>query len=255
MEILGGLLVLTFILMLSGLRIVKEYERLVVFRLGRTARESTAGVRLVIPFFEKEVRVDTRVVTLPIPIQEAITRDNIAVKVAAVCMFQIDNCTKSVISIADPVAAAGQAAQAMMRNMIGQYSLDELITERDKVNARLQMCIDEMTRSWGIKVNSVELKNLDLPKGMQRAIARQAEAERVKRARVISAEGEMQAAGKLSEAANILSEPGAIGLRQLQSLSDIAKGGVSTLFVPVPIDFFEQLEKELDQADESQTDV
>ncbi|MBX9691347.1 MAG: slipin family protein [Cyanobacteria bacterium] len=249
MEILGGLLFLTFILLLSGLRVVREYERLVVFRMGRIRRESSAGLRLVLPFLEKDVRVDTRVVTMPIPAQEALTRDNVTVRVAAVCLFQVDDCTKSVVVIADPVNAAGQAAQATLRNMIGQYDLDQLVSERDKVNARLQLIIDEMTRPWGIRVNSVELKDLDLPVGMQRAIARQAEAERVRRARVIAAEGELQAAGKLSEAASILSEPGAIGLRQLQSLTEISKEGSSTLFVPIPTDFFEELEEELNRGE------
>ena len=238
-EIIVGFAVLTMIVLLSGLRVVNEYERLVVFRLGKVQRESRAGLRLVVPYFEKGFKIDIRAVSMPIPAQEAITRDNISVKISAICLFQVDDCIRSVTRIEDPVEAVSQIAQAVLRKIVGEFELDEVLSSRDMINARLKNVIDSHTRNWGINVSSVEVRDLQVPERMQRSIARQAESERLRRARVIASEGEAQAAPKLADAARVLSsEEGALGLRQIQTILDIAEHSKSSMVLPFPVELF-----------------
>lgn len=235
MEVLGGLFALTVITLMSGVRVVKEYDRLVVMRFGRIVGTRGPGLKLVVPFIERSQRVDVRVVTMPIPTQEAITRDNVMVKVTAVCFFQVENPEKAVLNVQDPIESTGQLAQATLRNIIGQYELDELLTARDKVNARLKAAVDEDTERWGIRIVSMEIKDMSVPEQMRRAMARQAEAERLRRATVTSAEGEVQAAAKLAEAADIIfAQPGTFELRRLQSLMDVSIGKNTMMLVPTP---------------------
>ena len=231
---MGGLLAL---LAISGAKFVNEYDRLVVFRLGRIVDERGPGFQIVWPLVEKAQKVDIRVVTLPVPQQDTITRDNISVKVAAVCFFQVVDPKKAIASIADPLGATSQVAQTTLRSVIGQHELDEILTQRDKVNAKLQAIVDRQTEAWGVKVNAVEIKDVELPKTMQRAMARQAEAERERRAKVVAAEGEFQAAQSLVEAAKVMaSSPGTMQLRQLQTMREIATERTSTLVFPIAID-------------------
>lgn len=235
MEVLGGLFALTVITLMSGVRVVKEYDRLVVMRFGRIVGTRGPGLKLVVPFIERSQRVDVRVVTMPIPTQEAITRDNVMVKVTAVCFFQVENPEKAVLNVQDPIESTGQLAQATLRNIIGQYELDELLTARDKVNARLKAAVDEDTERWGIRIVSMEIKDMSVPEQMRRAMARQAEAERLRRATVTSAEGEVQAAAKLAEAADIIfAQSGTFELRRLQSLMDVSIGKNTMMLVPTP---------------------
>lgn len=238
MEIFLGLAVLAGFTIVSGLRFVNEYDRLVVFRLGKITGTRGPGPQIVIPLIERSQKVDTRVVTMPIPVQEAISRDNVTLRVAAVCFYQIVDPVKAVAKVEDAVQATGQVAQTTLRTIVGQYELDELLIERDKVNQKLSAIIDRQTEQWGIKVISVEVKDLEIPGGMQRAMARQAEAERERRAKVVAAEGEVQAAHKLKEAAEVISsQPGALQLRQLQTMVEIATEAKSSLLMPVPMEF------------------
>jgi regulator of protease activity HflC (stomatin/prohibitin superfamily) len=233
----------------SAIKILREYERGVIFRLGRLIGAKGPGVIFIIPGIDKLLKVSLRTVALEIPPQEVITRDNISIKVNAVVYFRVIDPNKAVVEIENYLYATSQLAQTTLRSIIGQSQLDELLSERDKINAKLQDVLDKQTDPWGIKVSLVETKQVDLDKQMQRAIARQAEAERERRAKVIHAEGEAQAAQKLAEAANIISVyPAAMQLRFLQTLSKVSAENNSTVILPLPIDlikaFFQKKEKE-----------
>lgn len=236
-ELFGFLLFFGFLLAISSVKFINEYDRLVVFRLGRVIGERGPGVSFVVPLLERSQKVDLRIVTMSIPMQEAITRDNISVKIAAVCFYQIVDSRKVVTKIEDAMAATNQVAQTTLRSIIGQHELDDVLTERDKINAKLQSLIDRQTEGWGIKVNAVEIKDVEIPQQMQRAMARQAEAERERRAKIVAAEGELQAAEKLAQAAAVISsQPGAMQLRQLQTMVEVSAEKNSTLIFPIPIE-------------------
>jgi regulator of protease activity HflC (stomatin/prohibitin superfamily) len=230
--------VLFFIILANAIRIVREYERLVVFRLGRLAGERGPGVVFLWPVVDRALKVDLRTITLDVPSQDIITRDNVSVKVNAVVFYRVISAKDAVVQVQNYLFATSQIAQTTLRSILGQQELDELLSEREKLNQALQQVIDRQTEPWGVKVSTVEVKNVDLPQEMQRAIARQAEAERDRRAKVINAEGEYQAAARLAEAAAVMAkEPAAIQLRYLQTLSEIATENNSTTIFPVPIDF------------------
>ncbi len=236
-ETVGFLLFFGLLLTISSIKFVNEYDRLVVFRLGRVCGERGPGVAFVVPIIERSQKVDLRIVTMSIPMQEAITRDNISVKIAAVTFYQVVDSRKVVTKIEDAMAATSQVAQTTLRSVIGQYELDDILTERDKINAKLQSIIDRQTEGWGIKVNAVEIKDVEIPQQMQRAMARQAEAERERRAKIVAAEGELQAAEKLAQAAAVISSsPGAMQLRQLQTMVEVSAEKNSTLIFPIPIE-------------------
>jgi regulator of protease activity HflC (stomatin/prohibitin superfamily) len=232
------LLALLLIMFLaSSIRVLREYERGVIFRLGRFHKAKGPGIILVLPVIDKMVRVSLRLVTMDVPPQDVITRDNVTVKVNAVVYFRVMDPERAIIEVEDFLYATSQLAQTTLRSVLGQSELDELLSERDKINAHIQSILDEHTDPWGVKVTQVEVKHVDLPSEMQRAIARQAEAERERRAKVIHAEGEFQAAGRLSEAARIIGKhPIALQLRFLQTLTEVATEKNSTLIFPIPID-------------------
>lgn len=238
MELFGGLaLIIGAVIAFRSMKFVNEYNRLVVFRFGRAQLERGPGITFVLPMVEKAKNVDIRVVTLPIPAQDTMTRDNISVRISAVCFFQIVDPVKSVIKIEDVMAGVNQVAQTTLRSVVGQHELDEILVERDRVNAKVQAMLDRQTESWGIKVNAVEIKDVDVPQTMQRALARQAEAERERRAKIVAAEGELQAAEKLAQAAAVInSQPGAMQLRQLQSMVEVSAEKNSTLIFPIPME-------------------
>jgi regulator of protease activity HflC (stomatin/prohibitin superfamily) len=230
------------ILLVSGIKIVREYERAVVFRLGRLTAARGPGIIYVIPFIEEMYRMDLRTITLDIPPQDVITRDNVSVKVNAVLYFRVVDPNRAVVDIQNFLYATSQIAQTTLRSVCGQAHLDELLAERDKFNARLQEIIDQNTEPWGVKVVAVEVKHIDLAAEMQRCIARQAEAERLRRAKVINAEGELQAAVRLSEAAAIMQTNSmTIQLRMLQTLTQVGKEKNRTVILPVPIDLVDGL--------------
>jgi regulator of protease activity HflC (stomatin/prohibitin superfamily) len=232
------LVFLGIVILANAIRIVREYERLVVFRLGRLIGERGPGLVLLIPIIDRAVKVGLRIVTLDVPPQDIITKDNVSVKVNAVVYFKVVSVQEAVVQVENYLYATSQMAQTTLRSILGQAELDELLAEREKQNLALQQVIDRETEPWGIKVTKVEVKNVDLPQEMQRAIARQAEAERERRAKVINAEGEYQAAARLSEAAAVLArEPMALQLRYLQTLAEIATENNSTTIFPVPVDF------------------
>jgi regulator of protease activity HflC (stomatin/prohibitin superfamily) len=225
-------------LLSSAIKIVQEYERGVIFRLGRLVGAKGPGLFLIIPVVDRMVKVDLRVVTLEIPSQEAITKDNVTVKVNAVAFFRVVDPSAAIVQVEDFRRATWQIAQTTLRSVLGQSSLDELLTHRESINQRLQQIIDEQTEPWGIKVSIVEVKDVELPETMKRAMAKQAEAEREKRAKIIHAEGEFAAAQNLRDAAGkIAEEPAAIQLRYLQTLTEIAVEKNSTIIFPVPIEF------------------
>ncbi|MGH7949757.1 MAG: slipin family protein [Candidatus Binataceae bacterium] len=237
---LGILLVIIVVFVLSGLKVINEYERAVVFRLGRLTPHRGPGIIFVIPAIERFVRIDLRTVTLDIPPQDVITRDNVTVKISAVLYFRVIDPSRAVTEVENYLFATSQLSQTTLRSVGGQSELDDLLAQREKLNMRIQEIVDAQTEPWGIKVTLVEIKNIDLPQDMQRAIARQAEAERERRAKVISAEGEFQAAQRLSEAAVIMSRsPITLQLRYLQTLVEIASENNSTTIFPVPIDMFD----------------
>jgi regulator of protease activity HflC (stomatin/prohibitin superfamily) len=224
-------------LLASSVRVLREYERAVVFRLGRIIDGKGPGLVMLIPAVDRMVRVSLRTVTLRIPHQEVITRDNVPVKVAAVVYFRVIDPTKSVVEVENHVNATLQIAQTTLRSILGKAELDSLLSERERLNESLQQIIDEHTEPWGIKVSVVEIKDVEIPDRMQSAIARQAEAERTRRAKVINAEGESQAAAKLAEAAEVISpNPVTIQLRYLQALTDISGNQGSTIVFPLPLD-------------------
>ncbi len=230
------LLFFMLVLLISGVKVLSEYERAVVFRLGRLMPYRGPGIIYVIPLIERMVRVDLRTITMDIPAQDVITRDNVSVKVSAVLYFRVLDPSKATVEIENYLFATSQLAQTTLRSVCGRAELDELLAEREKINAYIQEIIDAQTEPWGIKVSLVEVKHIDLPQEMQRAIARQAEAERERRAKVINAEGEFQAAQRLAQASQIIEQhPVALQLRYLQTLSSIATGNPSTTLFPVPI--------------------
>jgi regulator of protease activity HflC (stomatin/prohibitin superfamily) len=241
---------------LSGVRIVQEYQNGVVFRLGRYVGIKEAGFRWIIPLLERMVIVDLRTLARDVPPQDVITRDNVTVKVNAVLYFRVVNADKAVLQVEDYLYATSQLAQTTLRAILGQIELDELLAERERVNHSIQQVLDSHTDPWGIKVTNVEVKHIDLPTQMQRAIARQAEAERERRAKVIAAEGELQAAEKLARAAAVLAEsPTSLQLRYLQTLVEITTGGNHTI-LPIPLDLFrgiEQAAAQLGSARKSET--
>jgi regulator of protease activity HflC (stomatin/prohibitin superfamily) len=222
---------------LSGIRILNEYERGVIFRFGRITASKQPGIRWIIPFVDRMVRMSTRVIATDVPPQDVITRDNVSVKVNAVIYFKVMEPVKAVIEVENYLYATSQMSQTTLRSVLGQSELDELLSEREKINLELQTIIDKHTDPWGVKVVSVEVKHIDLPQEMQRAMAKQAEAERERRAKVINADGEYQAAAKLNEAAEVLSRnPMSLQLRYLQTLREISTENNSTTIFPVPID-------------------
>jgi regulator of protease activity HflC (stomatin/prohibitin superfamily) len=230
--------IIVIILIISGIKILKEYERAVIFRLGRMVSPRGPGITYVIPLVEKMLRVDLRTVTLDVPPQDVITRDNVSVKVSAVLYFRVIDPNRAIREVQNYLFATSQLAQVTLRSVCGQGELDELLAEREKMNTRIQEILDAETEPWGIKVVLVEIRDIDLPQEMQRAMAKQAEAERERRAKVIHAEGEFQASEKLAEAAAIIAkEPSAMHLRFLQSLVQVAAENNHTVVLPVPVDF------------------
>jgi regulator of protease activity HflC (stomatin/prohibitin superfamily) len=233
-----AIIVIIFVLLLTNaLRILREYERGVVFRLGRYVGTRGPGLIILVPFIERMVRVSLRTIAMDVAPQDVITRDNVSVRVNAVLYFRVLEPEKAIIDVEDYLFATSQLAQTSLRSIVGQAELDELLSERDKLNIRVQTILDEATDPWGIKVMAVEMKDVDLPMEMKRAMAKQAEAERERRAKVIHAQGEYQASQKLSEAAEVIEDhPIALQLRYLQALTEIAAENNSTTIFPVPID-------------------
>ena len=249
---IGGLFILVLIFS-SVLKIVPEFQRLVVFRLGRLWGSKGPGLVVIIPWIDRTLRVDLRVVTLDVPVQEVITLDNVPIKVNAVIYFRVLDPAKSMVEVEDYIQATSQLSQTTLRSVIGRSELDEVLSARDKINIELQQIIDERTDPWGIKVSAVEVKELELPEGMKRAMARQAEAERERRAKIIAAEGELQAAEKLTQAAETMERaPMTLQLRYLQTLREISVDKSSTTIFPLPIDLIKPfLEKSLRETKES----
>jgi regulator of protease activity HflC (stomatin/prohibitin superfamily) len=246
--ILGIFVLFVLMLLLNAIRVLREYERGVVFRLGRYVGTRGPGLIILVPVIERMVKVSLRTVAMDVPPQDVITRDNVSVKVNAVLYFRVLEPDKSVLEVEDFLFATGQLAQTTLRSVVGQAELDELLAERDKINAQMQTVIDEQTDPWGIKVMLVEVKDVDLPLEMKRAMARQAEAERERRSKVILAEGEFQASQRLSEAAQVIEDhPVALQLRYLQALQEVATEQNSTTLFPFPIDLFKPF---LQRADE-----
>ena len=238
-------------LFVAGIRIVQEYERGVIFRLGRFNGVKSAGFKWIIPGIDRMVRVSLREIVMDVPVQEVITRDNVSVKVNAVLYFRVLHPEKAVIQVENYLYGTSQLAQTTLRSVCGQAELDDLLAERESINQKLQEIIDLQTEPWGVKVRAVEVKQIDLPQDMQRAMARQAEAEREKRSKVIHAEGEFQAAQRLSDASRVLSsEPAALQLRYLQTLSEIATENSSSIVFPIPIDILRPF---YDMAKQSET--
>jgi regulator of protease activity HflC (stomatin/prohibitin superfamily) len=235
------LLFLVVLFLISAIKVAREYERGIVFRLGRLLPEPKGpGLFILIPVVDRMVKVDLRTVTLNIPPQEVITKDNVPVRVNAVAYFRIVEPKNAIVQIENFMVATSQVAQTTLRSVLGQHLLDELLSERDKINAILQEIIDEATSPWGIKVSIVEVKDVEIPTGMQRAMARQAEAERERRAKVIAAEGEFQASERLKDAANVIEEhPIALQLRYLQTLLDLSGSPTTTIVFPIPIDLIQ----------------
>jgi regulator of protease activity HflC (stomatin/prohibitin superfamily) len=244
------IVVIVIVIMATSVRILRDYERAVIFRFGRRANAvvnpggdgSGPGLVLLMPFIDKMVRVSLRTITTDVPPQDVITRDNVSVKVNAVIFFRVLDAAKAVISVQDYLYATSQMAQTTLRSVLGQQELDDLLASREKINQELTRIIDQHTNPWGVKVTAVEVKNVDLPQDMQRAMSKQAEAERERRAKVINAEGEFQAAAKLAEAAEVLSRhPIAVQLRYLQTMREVASERNTTTFFPLPLDLFAPL--------------
>jgi regulator of protease activity HflC (stomatin/prohibitin superfamily) len=232
------------LLLFSSIKILNEYERGVVFLLGRFQRVKGPGIIIVVPVIQQMIRTDLRVITMDVPTQDVISRDNVSVKVNAVVYFRIIDPERAIIQVANVFEATSQLAQTTLRSVLGQHELDEMLSERDKLNADIQSILDRQTDAWGIKVSSVEIKHVDIDPSMIRAIAAQAEAERSRRAKIIHAEGEKQAAEQLAEAATILGIEGqALQLRYLQTLTDIATEGTNTILFPLPMDLLEPFMK------------
>ena len=236
--IVAALLFLLVLFLISAIKVAREYERGIIFRLGRLLPEPKGpGLFLLIPIIDRMVKVDLRTITLNIPPQEVITKDNVPARVNAVAYFRIVDPKAAVVQVENYMVATSQIAQTTLRAVLGQHVLDELLSEREKINSILQEIIDEATGPWGIKVSIVEVKDVEIPAGMQRAMARQAEAERERRAKVINAEGEFQASERLKDAANVIEEhPVALQLRYLQTLLEIGAENATTIVFPVPVD-------------------
>jgi len=236
------IVIVAIIILGAAIRVLREYERGVIFRLGRLVGEKGPGLILLIPIVDRMVRISLRVVAMDVEPQDVITKDNVSIKVDAVLYFRVMTAADAVVKVENYLYATSQIAQTTLRSVLGEHDLDSLLTERERINQQLQSVIDERTDPWGIKVSAVEVKNVDLPQEMQSAIARQAVAERERRAKVIHAEGEFQAAEKLTQAAEVISqEPSALQLRYLQTLTEIAVGQSSTIVFPVPIDMIKAL--------------
>src|SRR5438067_7722610 len=258
-ELIGLVIVLILLFMLAtaSIKIVQEYQRGIIFRHGRLVGARGPGLFFIIPGAESMRKIDLRIVTLEVPAQEAITRDNVTVKVNAVVYFRVVNPEDAVVKVLDYIRATSLIAQTTLRSILGQSDLDHLLSERDKINAELQHVIDQQTDAWGIKVTSVEVRDIELPQSMQRAMARQAEAEREKRAKVIHAEGEFSASQQLAAAARVIgSQPATLQLRYLQTLTEIAAEKNSTIVFPLPLDLLEGfLSRPTARADETGTSL
>ncbi len=243
----AGILILIGIflaILFSAIRVLNEYERGVIFRLGRIIDVKGPGLIFLIPVIDKMLRVSLRTVTMDVPPQDVITRDNVSVKVNAVVYFRVMDPNKAIVEVENYMYATSPLVQTTLRSILGQEELDDMLAEREKINNRIQEVLDKNTDPWGVKVSHVEIKHIDLPQEMQRAIARQAEAERIRRAKVINADGEFQASAKLAEAAIVLGKnPIALQLRYLQTLAEIATENNSTTIFPIPIDIFEPFKK------------
>ena len=238
--IVALLLIFVLIVLASSIRILREYERGVIFRLGRLIAQKGPGLILLIPIIDRMVRVDLRTVTLTVPPQEVISKDNVTMRVNAVAYFRVIDPNRAITEVENFLVATSQISQTTLRSVLGKAELDALLSERERLNIELQQIIDEQTEPWGVKVSTVEVKDVELPQEMQRAIARQAEAERERRAKIIAADGEFQAAEKLSQAAEIFSRnPATLQLRYLQTLIDIGVNQNSTIVFPLPIDMLE----------------
>jgi len=239
MSFLGTLIIIVVIFLMSAIRVLREYERGVIFRLGRLIGAKGPGLIILIPMIDRMVKISLRIVAMDVPPQDIITKDNVSIKVNAVVYFRVMDPEKSVVAVEDFLYATSQFAQTTLRSILGESELDELLSDREKINREIQVILDKHTDPWGIKVSNVEVKHVDLPQEMQRAMAKQAEAERERRSKVINAEGEYQAAQRLQEAAKIISVyPIALQLRFLQTLTEIASENNSTTIFPVPIDLF-----------------
>ena len=240
------ILVIAVFILANTVKILREYERGVVFRLGRFVGVRGPGLILLIPLFEKMIKVPLRTVALDVPPQEVVTKDNVSVKVNAVMYFQVFEPGKAIIAVEDYLYATSQMGQTTLRSILGEHELDDLLSNRETINQKLQQVIDERTDPWGIKVSAVEVKDVDLPEGMKRALAKQAEAERERRAKVIHAQGEYEASTKLKDAADVMAtQPVAIQLRYMQTLTEIASEKNSTIVFPMPVDFMKYFMEKL----------
>ena len=236
------LLTITVMILANAIKVLREYERGVLFRLGRLLKEKGPGLILLIPIVDRMVRVSLRVLAMDVPPQDVITKDNVSIKVNAVLYFRVVKSEDAVVNVEDYFFATSQMAQTTLRSVLGEHELDDLLSSRELINQQLQRIIDERTAPWGVKVSAVEVKDVDLPEGMRRAIARQAEAERERRAKVIHAEGEFQASERLTQAAEVIGRaPVAIQLRYLQTLTEIAMDKTSTIVFPLPIDILKAI--------------
>lgn len=244
--------IILLVILFSMLKILKEYERGVVFRLGRLVGARGPGLIILIPFIERMIKVSLRTVVMDVPPQDVITKDNVSIKVNAVVYFRVIDPEKAIIEVDDYLYATSQLAQTTLRSILGQFELDDLLSHREKINFELQDVLDKHTDPWGIKVSAVEVKHIDLPEEMQRSMARQAEAERERRAKVINAEGEYQAAAKLTEASEIIGQhPIALQLRYLQTLVEIATENSSTTIFPIPIELLKPFLNMMDRKEEA----
>lgn len=244
MEPIMTLFIILFLLVVTAVKILREYERGVIFLLGRYWKVKGPGLIIVIPGIQKMVKVSLRVVVMDVPPQDVITRDNVTVKVNAVLYFRVVDPQKAIIEVEDYLYATSQLAQTTLRSILGQSQLDDLLSKREEINVHLQKVIDEQTEPWGVKVANVEVKNVDLPQEMQRALAKQAEAERERRAKVIHSQGEFEAAEKIGEAADIIrAHPPALQLRYLQTMMDISTDTNTTTFLPIPLEMLESYRK------------
>jgi regulator of protease activity HflC (stomatin/prohibitin superfamily) len=236
--LIAVIVIVVLIIIMMAVKIVTEYERGVIFRLGRLVGAKGPGLFLIIPFIDRMIKVDLRVITMDVPSQEVITKDNVTVRVNAVVFFRVVDPESSVVKVLDYIRATSQISQTTLRNILGQSELDELLMQREKLNQMLQKIIDEHTDPWGVKVSTVEIKEVELSEEMKRSMAAQAEAERERRAKIIHAEGELQASEKLAQAAAVIGrEPSAIQLRFLSTLTEIASEKNSTILFPIPIEF------------------
>ena len=248
---LGPIIILVVLFLVTALKVLKEYERGVIFRLGRVIKAKGPGLIILVPIIDRMVKVSLRTVAMDVPPQDVITKDNVSVAVNAVVYFRVMDPVNAVVQVEDYLYATSQLAQTTLRSVCGQVEMDELLSEREKINGQLQDILDTHTDAWGIKVSTVEVKHIDLPTEMQRAMARQAEAERERRAKIINADGEFQAAERLADAAEIISKhPQALQLRYLQTLREVAAENNSTTLFPLPIDLFKPFLK-LVEKDES----